>query len=176
MFVLLLNIMVKRKFSENWSTVPSKTMIGVRALKLHFQLYVSHWTNSNSHRKPLAGIVRSGSLIRVSQVVTSLIKAMFAQNYHRSLNAHTKLSQVVHVYIIKNYKGLYTSGSLWSSGTLILLVSLNVSTRQQQWYNNKGRQKLSEHLYVVVLLLVPLYLHQAKGTSMYKVTAERARA
>ena len=37
-FVLFLNIMVKRKFSENWSTVLSKTMIGVQALKLHFQL------------------------------------------------------------------------------------------------------------------------------------------
>ena len=31
--------------------------------------YVSHWTNSKSRRKPLAGIVRSGSLIRVSQVL-----------------------------------------------------------------------------------------------------------
>ena len=40
-FVQLLNIMVKRKFSENWSTVPSKTMIGVQALKLHFQLRLS---------------------------------------------------------------------------------------------------------------------------------------
>ena len=31
--------------------------------------YVSHLTNSKSRRKPLAGIVRSGSLIRVSQVL-----------------------------------------------------------------------------------------------------------
>ena len=54
---------------------------------------------------------------------------MFGQNYHRSLNAHTKLSQVVHVYMIKNYKSLYTSSSLWSSWYVDLLT-LHVNTRQ----------------------------------------------
>ena len=58
---------------------------------------------------------------------------LFAQckstNYHRSLNAHTKLSQVVHVYMIKNYRGLYTSSTLWSSWYIDPL-SLHVSIRQ----------------------------------------------
>ena len=40
---------------------------------------------------------------------------MLEQNYQGTLNAHAKLSQVVHVYMIKNYRGLYTSSSLWSS-------------------------------------------------------------
>ena len=77
--------------------------------------------------------------------------------------------------MIKNYRCLYTSSSLWSSWYVDPL-SLHVNTRPYQWYNNKGRQTLSEHLYVVILVLVPVYLHQAEGTSMYKVTAERARA
>ena len=32
------NTMVNRKLSEDWSTIPSKTILGGRALKLHFQL------------------------------------------------------------------------------------------------------------------------------------------
>jgi len=105
------------KIGLNWSTVPSKTMIGVKTWN-YISSYVSHWTNTKSHRMPLAGIVRSGSLRRVSQVVNiihhSLIKAMFWQNYYRSLKAHTKLSQVVHVYMIKNYRGLYTSSTFFN--------------------------------------------------------------
>ena len=87
--------------------------------------YVSHWTNSKSRRKPLADIVRSESLRRVSQVVNiihhSLRQCLDIQNYHRSLNSHTKLNQVVHVYMIKNYRCLYTSSSLWSSWYVDLL-------------------------------------------------------
>ena len=64
-------------------------MIGVR----DFSSYVSHWTNSKSRRNPLAGIVRSGSLRRVTQVITSLIKEKFGQNYQGTLNAHTKLAK-----------------------------------------------------------------------------------
>ena len=85
--------------------------------------YVSHWTNSNSRRKTLAGI-------RVSQVV-NIIHHWSRQCLDRiitdrSLNAHTKLSQVVHVYMIKNYKGLYTSSSLWSSWYIDLLVCMRI--------------------------------------------------
>ena len=60
--------------------------------------YVSHWTNSNSRRKPLAGIVRSGSLRRISEVV-NIIHHWLRQCLNRvimqgTLNEHTKLSQV----------------------------------------------------------------------------------
>ena len=95
---------------------------------------------------------------------------MFGQNYHTVNPEYTyTTSHVVHGNLNNNFRGLYKPAAVYGQVcVLILSVCMWIQDR------NNGRQKLSKHHYIVVLLLDPL--RTSRCINLQSDKAETARA
>ena len=121
------NTIVLRKSSENWSTIPSKTILGGRALKLHFQLRQS----LEKLHKSQEAIIRHCQVWISKKSQSGLTDS--GQGLERTIDdlefTYENKSSSQHIYE-QQYQGLLKASSSLLSSWCIDPLSLQVNTRQ----------------------------------------------